>query len=291
VRHPLVTTALLSVLWVHTAAAADAAAAIRASKAEEKADGIKPTRNFAHSGLEAAYYRCYYTGKLELPASYSALKLKQGTKEGCRIDQARYDVFFYPAEVVASGHAPVTRTLAASPLERVVTVVPHEDFHKQVHGLPEEVAEAASTLVGFLAGAAAGESVGPRPLESEAGLFLRKAELVNRYYEQLRDVYQSMQARSLSTMAASVEKQRIMSALNRECKAIQPAPRTFNRCVSAPNNAGLAFDYTYTRYYPLLYRVYQECGQDLRCTVRVIDRAPRKTGEAAVRYFQEAVGN
>jgi hypothetical protein len=290
VIRPLVATAFLIALLVETGTAADADAAIRASKAEEKADGVKPTRNFTHSGSETAYYRCYYTGKLELPASYDALKLKKGTKDGCRLNEEKYDVFFYPAEVVASGHAPVTRALAGAPVERVVTVVPHEDFHAQVRGLPDEVAEAASTLVGFLAGAAAGESVGARPLESEAGLFLRKADVINRYYEQLRGVYQSLQTGSLSKTAAAMEKQRIMSALDRECRAIQPAPRTFNRCVSAPNNAGLAFDYTYTRYYPRLYQVHQECGRDLRCTIRVIGGAPRKRNDAAVRYLEAAVG-
>jgi hypothetical protein len=284
----LATTMYLCTVFAAVCPAEGPDPTLRAVQAEERAAGIKPTRTFARSDVRTAYYRCYYTGKLELPGSYDELKLKKGSKDGCPVDTAKYDVFFYPAEAVATRHTPVTRSLHAAPIERVITVVPHEDFHLQVGRLPDELAEAGSTLVGLLAGAAASESVGAAALGSEAELFLRKSELINRYYERLRDVYQSLQQGSVSKTNAFVEKQHLLSALSRECRTIQPAPRTFDRCVSAPNNAGLAFDYTYTHYYPLLYRVYEECGRDLHCTVMVIDRAPRKLSDA-VGYFQKAI--
>lgn len=265
----------------------DAERTIRAVKSEEQAAGIRPTGNFAHADPTViAYYRCYYTGKLELPASYDDLKLRKGTKNGCRINEKKYDVFFYPIEAVASGHVPVTQALAAAPVERLATVVSHEDFHIQVRELPDPIAEAATTLVGFVAGSAAAESIGRADLRLDAELFLRKAAIVNRSYERLSRVYQSVRVGVLSKARALEEKQEMLRALEQECGSVQPAPQSFNRCVSAPNNAGLAFDYTYTRYYPLVYAVYEGCGHDLRCTVQKIEDAPRKVREAeVVRYL------
>jgi putative aminopeptidase len=256
---------------------------VQTLKDVEREAGIEPTGNFAKTDARVpAYYRCYYTGKLELPRSYDELKLRQGTKDGCPLDAKKYDIFFYPVEAVASGHAPITGSLAQAPAERVATVVPHEDFHQQIRDLPAPIAEAAATLVGFLTGAAAESS-----LSREAQLFLQKALLLNRYYDRLDAVYRAARDHQLSEGRALDEKQRLMSALLAECAAIQPAPRSFNRCVSASNNAGLAFDYTYTRYYPLLDRVWSACGQDLKCTIAVIARAPRKRPEReVVGYFQ-----
>src|SRR5690348_16137747 len=87
---------------------------------------------------------------------------------------------------------------------------------------------------------------------------------------------------------ALAEKRRLLSALQRDCAAIEPEPRSFNRCTPAANNAGLAFDYTYTRDYPLMYEVYRACRQDLRCTIAAIDGAPRKRPEGDVLRYLEA---
>src|SRR5690348_13061486 len=171
--------ALLAILGrVATAAPADPQQTIQAVRTAEQSVGIKTSGNFAHADpAVTAYYRCYYTGKLELPASYDQLKLREGTKDGCPLDENKYDVFFYPIEAVATGDVPVTQALAAASVERVATVVPHEDFHLQVSDLPDRVAEAATTLVGFVAGAAAAESLGNPRLDGEADLFLRKAAI------------------------------------------------------------------------------------------------------------------
>ena len=128
---------------------------IPALKDLEKKLGFPRTGNFlTHSG-KAAYYRCYYTGKLELPASYDELQLKQVKKPDCDVDREKYDVFFYPIEAVANGKTPVTTSLENSSVERMLAVVPHEDFHedKNVRKLPANLSEAASTLIGFLTAA------------------------------------------------------------------------------------------------------------------------------------------
>ena len=175
-----------------------------------------------------------------------------------------------------------TQSLAAAPTERLAMVVPHEDFHAQIDGLPRRIEEAAATLVGFLAGAAA---LNEQALDAE--LFLKKSEIVNRYFDRLSAIYKSARGGALSETVARAEPQRLMGVLQQECSAIQPAPRSFNKCVSAANNAGLAFDHTYTKYYPLLYQVYEGCGKDLKCTAQKIMAAPRKRRERdLVAYFE-----
>lgn len=269
------------------AAASDKDQLIDALKNAEQSAGFKPTGNFAHADARVpAYYRCYYTGKLELPETYSGLDLRQGTKDGCSLDETKYDVFFYPIEAVASGHAPVTRTLASAPAERVATVVPHEDFHAQIETLPEPIAEAAATLIGF---AVADEVV--KSKQSEVDLFLAKAKLINRYYGQLRETYRTARNKRARQRALQT-KATLFSALEHECRAIAGEPRSFNKCVSAPNNAGLAFDYTYTRYYPLLHRVFSACARDTKCAVGVIVKAPEKRPETEVAaYFENFISS
>jgi len=282
-RNGLPIAVFAMVARVVSAQFADPQETIRAVRAEEQAVGIKSSGNFARSDPAVrAYYRCYYTGKLELPQSYDDLKLREGSQEGCPVDENKYDVFFYPIEAISTGEVPVTQMLASASVERLATVVPHEDFHLQVSDLPDRIAEAATTLVGFLAGAAAAEKFGNTQLQFDADLFLRKAVILNRYYDRLSALYRSARRGAISKSGALEQKRRLFAGLQRECLAIQPEPRAFNRCAPALNNAGLAFDYTYTRDYPLVYGVYQVCRQDLRCTIDAIDRAPRKKREAAV---------
>jgi hypothetical protein len=126
---------------------------VGALKHLEKTLGFRKTENFRRQSDETvADYRCYYTGKLELPESYEGLKLSTGTKDGCTLDTARVDVFFYPIEAVGSGKTPLTSMLQHASTERFLVVVPHEDFHgsENLQKLPATLNEAASTLIGFL---------------------------------------------------------------------------------------------------------------------------------------------
>ena len=258
---------------------------IHSAQAAEQAAGVKPTGNFSNADARVtAYYRCYYTGKLELPESYDGLKLRQGSRDGCSLDSQKYDVFFYPVEAIASGHSPVTEALASAAPERIATVVPHEDFHSQIRALPDRIAEAAATLVGFVVGATAIQN-------SDAELFLVKANLINRYFDQLHELYQTARAHKLSKRDVLEKKGAAFAALQKECASIPGESRSFGKCVSAPNNAGLAFDYTYTKYYPLLYRVFSACRQDSKCTVEAIVDAPTKRPEAEVAsYLEDFIG-
>lgn len=270
--------------------------AIEGIKRFEEAQGLKPTRNFeTRSDKAAASNRCYFTGKLELPRTYDELELRQVKGPSCGIDETKYDVFYYAIEAVASGNTPVTADLEKAPLERVLMVVPHEDLHdaSELKDLPAAIGEAATTLMGFHTAAAfareqyGADSATSRNLSREAELFLRKSEIVNRYFDRLTSLYKSAREKE-SALAAKAE---AFAQLRQECTAIRPAPTSFNACPAALNNAGLAFDATYTRYYPLLYRLYVFEGRDLAATLRVLSPAARgkAKSEAEVTAYLERV--
>ena len=215
-----------------------------------------------------------------MPESYRELHLATGSETGCAVDEEQYDVFFYPAEAVASGAGPLMPALAEAPFERVLVVVPHEDFHNQVEarGSSPETAEAAATLIGFLT---ASEFAKDRYGESsqtfqrlgrEAALFLRKARLVNRYRDLAASLYASFRSRAITRQTALVKKQELFARLQQECSAIAPDPVSFNKCPAALNNAGLAFDRTYTREYPALFDRYQRLGEDTKATIQSLRR-------------------
>lgn len=274
-------------------------ALIHAIKRLEKSLGFHRTGNFkTRSEAPVASYRCYYTGKLELPGSYEGLEQRQGTKDGCTVDPAQYDVFFYPIEAVGSGKSPLTASLEHDSLERFLVVVPHEDFHagKELRHLPATLTEASSTLIGFLtASEVARQQFGAdaevtRNLEREPELFLRKAEIVNRYYVQLSKVYAAVKAGELPAANALGEKATLFAALRQECLAIAPSPRSFNKCLAANNNAGLAFDRTYTEYYPLVYQVFVAQGRNPRVTIEALRKglAVQPESEALARLQELA---
>jgi hypothetical protein len=245
-------------------------------KAFEHTLGVGATNNFLkYSTSQRAVYRCYFTGKLELPGSYRDLHLVRGGDAGCSVDRHKYDVFFYPAEAVASGASPVTPALADAPLERLLVVVPHEDFHSQTEtrGSSPEVAEAAATLIGFLtASAFAKDRYGEgsqafQRLDREARLFLHKAIIVNLYHDRVSALYSSFRSGTITRQTALARKEELFLALERECAAIVPDPVSFNKCPAAMNNAGLAFDNTYTRRYPAMFDRYERSGEDTRATI------------------------
>jgi Putative aminopeptidase len=254
-------------------------AVIAEIKIVQQSLGFEPTRNFLeHAPQTEAFYRCYYTGKLEIPDSYAGLRFREGSREGCAIDESKYDVFFYPIEAVASGKAPVTEALSQASAERLAVVVSHEDFHNQerLKKLPETMHEAAATLVGFLTAAEHArqksglDSEQHQRLARDAELFLRKSEIVNAYHAKVSQLYARVQDGAAPEREALAEKAEFFEELGKECLAIDPSPATFNRCPSVLNNAALAFDRTYTTDYPLMHRLYLAQQRDLRATIGVL---------------------
>ena len=237
--------------------------------------GIARTGNFQQfSDARDAVYRCYFTGTLDLPATYEALQLVEPHEPSCPVDETIYDLFFYPIEAVASGSSPVSPALANAALERTLVVVPHEDFHNQPETAQAsfDVAEAAATLIGFVAArdfarvTYGEESDVFQRLDREADRFLLKARIVNAYFQRLSDVYSAYDAGDLTREHALARKASFYADFDRECKASAPAA-SFNTCPAVMNNAGLAFDSTYTRHFPTWFELYESLGRDTRATI------------------------
>lgn len=253
--------------------------------------GIERTGNFQRfSDAQDAVYRCYFTGQLELPASYEALQLVEPDEPVCPVDETAYDLFFYPIEAVASGSSPVSPALANAALERTLVVVPHEDFHNQPETTQAsfDVAEAAATLVGFVAArdfARATYGVESEPyqrLDREVDRFQIKARIVNAYFQRLTDVYDAYDAGDLTRDDALARKAVLYADFDRKCRASVPAV-SFNTCPAVLNNAGLAFDSTYTRHFPTWFALYESLGRDTRATIaafrQVLGTGPHSESE------------
>jgi hypothetical protein len=253
--------------------------------------GGQPTENFlSYSSRIVSDERCYFTGKLQLPEFYSNLRLARESEAKCTARSDEFDVFFYPVQAVASGEETVTVALAEASTERLLVVVPHEDFHSQSEArkAPTEVAESAATLVGFLtASGFAKEKFGEgsstsQLLARDVELFLRKSEIVNVYYDKVSDLYRSFQAGALTREQALTRKSQLFAELQQSCSAISPDPVSFNKCPAAMNNAGLAFDRTYTRHYPLMHDLYTSLGSDPSALVAALKRLMENWPTAAL---------
>ncbi len=267
---------------------------VTAVKRLERKLGFRRTKSFKEQTAESAVsYRCYFTGKLELPETYEKLQLMAGSQNGCPLDDQKLDVFFYPLEAVGNGKSPVTASLANESVERFLVVVPHEDFHssKELKKLPAAFNEASATLVGFLAAAeVARQKFGENSevyqnLQREPEIFARKSEIVNRSFARLRELYDSFHAGQISESDALAQKQQAYDELRQQCLAIEPESKSFNRCPAVFNNAGLAFDETYTKYYPLMYQLYLAQDRALKPTLDALQSALN------VRSEDEAVEN
>lgn len=233
--------------------------------------GGHATENFLQqSDRHTADNRCYFTGKLQLPEFYSTLRMVREDGDRCASRSDEHDVFFYPVQAVASGEEVITVSLAEAPTERMLVVVPHEDFHNQreARTAPTEAAEAAATLVGFLtASGFAQDRFGPdsatsRALARDAELFLRKSFIVNQYYEKVSRLYGEHRSGAITPVQTLERKAELFAELQRSCAQIAPEPVSFNKCPAAMNNAGLAFDRTYTAHYPMLHDLYTLLGGD-----------------------------
>lgn len=249
--------------------------AIEDVRAVERELGYESTTNFHETARDRRFELCYLAGRFELPEDYEGLELRRVGEDACRRLSERRDAFFYAPEALAGVEAPVTESLEKAGSSRRDFVVAHEDFHEQpgVRELPPAYKEAISTLVGLAAAAETARRRGEAPVD-QARLYLDKARLINRYHARLSELYDA----GLKRRQALRRKSELYAELRRDCRAIEPAPQAFNPCPGALNNAGLAFDYTYTQAYPEVYELYRRNGDvaDLAARVR---RELRPAGE------------
>ena len=267
-------------------------------KEYEKGIGFRATKTFQkYSGKQDAYYLCYYTGIFELPDSYEGLKFKDGNKDGCDIDEQKYDVLFHAAEAIAGEKTPITPSLLRNSTERFIMTVIHEDFHEQVgENLPTgAMNESFSTFIGLAAASQfARDEFGETSqayvdLSDDTKNFLQAARIANGYHKKLNVIFKSHHDGTITARHAATKKAKVFLQLQKECSAL-PAPNTVWRCPGF-NNAHLAFSVTYSRHYPLAYELYMAKGQDLAATMQAILEVSQKrlSEEEAVDYLQSII--
>ena len=236
------------------------------AQAQERAQslGLEPTGNFQKTS-KSVDTLCFAARRLELPEEYGQLRFRRAPNGVCGFDEAKWDVFRYQPEAVAGERVGVTPELAAASVERAGFVVAHEDFHDQpsIRRLPPGLHEPAATLAALL--------ISPEPFDEHhpALQYRRKALLINRYRHRAAALYGRYRRREITEAEALQGKEKLFSELGAECLAL-PLALAYNPCPAVLNNAGLTFDATYTRLYPLMFELLPAAGWDREAAVRVL---------------------
>jgi hypothetical protein len=180
----------------------------------------------------------------------------------------KFDVYFHRVESVAGEDAPVTQALEDASPERALMVAAHEEAHEdpQLERLPAAYAEAASTLLGMITAAEFalrdGDAVSATHLSADARLYARKSQAVNALHAALSALYAEHRAGKRNRAETAARKRELLEGHAAECAAFGRG-HSINPCLPVSNNAGVAFEHTYTRYYPLLYALYESTDHDL----------------------------
>ena len=98
----------------------------------------------------------------------------------------------------------------------------------------------------------------------------------------MSDLYKAFRDGTLTREQTLARKAELFGELERSCSAILPEPVSFNKCPAAMNNAGLAFDRTYTRYYPLMHELFTSLGNDPGELVLALKHLPRSVADLGV---------
>ena len=88
-----------------------------------------------------------------------------------------------------------------------------------------------------------------------------------------RSFYTTYRGEGLTDEQALDRKRQLFAALGQACLNSGPAPVSFNRCPAVLNNAGLAFDRTYTRDYPAIFERAPRLDADVPETIASLRRA------------------
>ena len=235
--------------------------------------GFEPTRNFrAFSAERPSYPFCGYVSRAYLPYSYQdpAIKwLNVDTKEECLAQDENADVTFGQTEAVGEREAPITPSMMAAPLNRLLYLVIHEDCHEQFD-LPYGVEEALCNVIAYNAMTRFGDDK-YRPASRERKAiesFVREgadsAHKTVALYGRLSTLYSLHDRSAIPLPALLRERERIFRQAERELSW----PR------GSMNNVWMANSMTYSRHYPMLERVFQALDGDILRTIaffRTID--------------------
>ena len=255
-------------------------------RAFERRIGFDETNNFRRfSDEKSAFTFCGHASRLYLPYSYEdpAIEwLDSVTEQECRKFGRSEDVVFVVAEALGKVETPVTPSILAAPLERLVYVVIHENCHEQFD-LPYGIEEALCNLIAYKAMAAFGEErFRSMPAQSSAiQRYARegseRSHLALTFYEQLAALYARHDRREMSSQTLLKQRQIIF----------RKAERELSRPKGSMSNVWMANTMTYSRHYPLVERVFDALGRDLARTIlffRYVDSVKPSEEEVTARH-------
>lgn len=234
-------------------------------RAFQRRIGFEETNNFVHfSDEQGAFPFCGHVSRLYLPYSYEdpAIQwLDSVTEQECRAFGKTADAAYGALEALGESETPVTRSILAAPLDRLLYLVIHEDCHDQFE-LPYGIEEALCNVIAYKAMAAFSEEKF-RSMPSEFAAIRRyvsdgskQSHLTVALYEQLAALYARHDRSEMSLKTLLRERERIFRKAERELAW----PK------GSMNNVGIANHMTYSRHYPLLERVFDALGRDLAWT-------------------------
>ncbi len=274
---------------------------IREMKEFEQQFGLHETSNFKqYSPQQQSYDYYFYAPIFELPYSSgdSLLGFGHGKSENVTLDRSKYDFFFYEVPAVASVGTDVTKSLMDSPLWRFIEVVFHEDWHEQVNP-PLSLSEPSAEVMGYalalrFTGQKFGENSGVhRDLQYNLSVKIRESAVYTEYYAKLSDLYAAYRAGSFNESETRTRKDLILNDMGHILKDI------YGVKPDQLNNAFIAFQMTYLRHFPIMYRLYQATGGDIAKTADILKGMPgqnqnppnieaiKQIENQAVKYFQE----
>jgi len=209
----------------------------------------------------------YYSKKLRLPKNYFDMPGKGYDTEKEALERKKelelqgYDVFYRSME--ASSNSPmISRSLLESKLSRKIEVILHENMHDFIHEamnnefLPLSIDEALACVVGdygsleYLSEKYGKQSDEYKTAEKTVNKIHKHAKVIIKYYNKLDDLFKT----NLNDEEKLKQKEQILNELQ------QKRTEVLGHEADYLNNPGLAAHMTYSRYVPLIKKVYEKTG-------------------------------
>ena len=247
-------------------------------KTFEKELGFNETENFrTYSPDIESYDYFFYTPETTLPYSLNdpLLLCSKGSPESYNDYLEGYDVFFYRIQAIAEVKTPITTSLIQAPLPRLIHIILHEDWHEQMDsttGIEEPCAEVVSYVAAmlFAEGKYGRDSDVYKTLKGEVNNKLRAAEVYQRYYDELSELYMLLSLGVITKTEGLSQKTILLESLGEDLKDI------WGKKPEQLNNAYIAFQMTYFRHFPLMYQVFSTTDSNLRKTMAIFQSVPRQ---------------
>lgn len=224
--------------------------------------GFVPTANFTHASVDLpGFPYCGRASKLVLPYSYEdpAIEwLDTATPEQCRDIPPSMESYHGMSEAVGEVASPVTPSMIASGVARMIYLVVHEDCHDQFT-LPYGIEEPLCELISYRAMTEMAAQPGPwseaqrRAIREYALRNAGRIPLNLHHYQQVAALHEQ-HARG------EVDQARLLRA---RAVLLSRAEAATGSPAGSLNNIVLANRMTYARHYPAIERMFERLGSDL----------------------------